>query len=397
MGIGNIANTGMRSAMSDMEIISNNISNANTVGFKSSRALFGDVYPASSAALQVGLGVRLNNIQQNFKAGGVQLTDSPLDLSISTSGFFILKDEVAGQVSYTRAGRFNRDADGRIGIGNRLLQGYPAVNGSISDGGNLVDLTISNNPRGATATSQINSNVNLDANATIPAGTFDPADADTYNYKTDKEIYDSLGNTYTESTYYVKTADNTWSARVYVDGTSVGTGTVSFDTNGNLSGTTGLDSLSFSPSSGATTPQTFAISLANSTQFAGSNESRRATQDGYPVGKLNGFEIDNDGNVIATYSNQERVLTGKIALANFQSPEGLSNVGNMSWIETSQSGNAIVNPLNSEGNIMQGALEGSNVDLTEQMVNLIGAQHNFQANAQVEQTFNEVMKTIINI
>ncbi len=399
MGIGNIANTGMKSAMSDMEVISNNISNANTVGYKASHATFGDVYPSVSGGshLQAGLGVQLTGIKQDFQRGGIELTGNALDLMIGGDGFFALKDKNTGQTSYTRAGRLDIDNDGYIGANNLRLQGFPAANGVIVAGGSLSDIQVSSAPRNATATANLGQSLNLDSSSAVPSGVFNPNDTSTYNYKSENSIFDSLGNKHSLSLYYIKTAANAWDVNVNVDGTSIATGSMTFGANGQLASTTGLSGLSFNPGSGAATPQAFAVSMTGSTQFSSANEVRKVTQDGYTVGKLNGYEIDRDGQVIATYSNDERVLVGKIAIAQFQSPEGLSNIGNMSWLESSESGSPIINPSTSNGNINSGALELSNVDLTQEMINLIGAQHNFQANAQVEQTYNEVMQTVIKI
>jgi flagellar hook protein FlgE len=399
MGIGNIANTGMRAAMTDMEVISSNISNANTVGYKASYATFGDVYPSSSAGanLQSGLGVKLTGIHQDFKRGGFELSGSQMDLMITGSGFFVLRDSTSGVKSYTRNGHFQPDKDGYITNGNLRLQGFPAVNGEIFAGGSLTDLQISKQPRNATATSKITEDLNLKSTEAVKTDPFDVNNPNSYNYSTSKTIYDSLGNTHALSMYYIKTADNNWSAQTLIDGANVGTGTIVFGTDGKLSSVSGLSALSFTPGGGAASPQALSIDLSTSTQYASDNQTRKLTQNGYPVGIVNGTEIDKDGNVIATYSNDERVLLGKIALAEFQAPNGLTSIGNMSWLETSDSGSPIINPGNSDKNISSGALELSNVDLTQEMIKLIGAQHSFQANAQVEQTYNEVMQTVIKI
>lgn len=399
MGIGNIANTGMRAAMTEMEVISNNIANANTIGYKRSYSTFGDVFPysAAGASLQPGLGVKLMGINQDFGRGGALYTNNPLDMMIGDNGFFVIKDNNSGVVSYTRAGRYTVDENGYITNGKQRLQGFPASNGVIFAGGSLSDLQISKAPRNATSTKNITEDLNLNAKETVKAGPFDKSNIDTYNYTTTKTIYDSLGNSHSVSMYYIKTAENNWNAEVFVDDNAIGTGTIEFNTDGTIKTVTGLTSLNFTPNTGAVSPQTINISLASCTQYASDNTTREMRQDGYPVGNLNGYEVDNNGNVIASYSNEERVLLGKVAIAQFQAPAGLANIGNMSWLETSESGSAILNPQNSDKNITSSVVETSNVDLTQEMIALITAQHNFQANAQVEQTYNEVMKTVIQI
>lgn len=399
MGIGNIANTGMRAAMTDMEIISNNIANANTIGYKRSYGTFGDIYPNSmgGAKTQAGLGVALNSIHQDFTRGGALYTTNPLDLMINSGGFFVTKDNTSGATSYTRAGRFTLDNEGFITNGKQRLQGFPATNGVVSAGGSLNDLQISSTPRNATATKAVTENINLNSTDKVPAGPFNKDDVATYNYMTTSTVFDSLGNSHSLSMYFVKTADNTWTANALVDNTAVGTGNVTFNADGTLNSSTGLDALSFDPGTGATSPQSLSVNLGSCSQYASENTTRSMSQDGYPVGNLTGYEVDTDGNVVGSYSNQERVLLGKVAVAQFQSPDGLASIGNMSWVETTESGKAILNPGNSNKNISSSVVETSNVDLTQEMISLIGAQHNFQANAQVEQTYNEVMQTVIKI
>lgn len=402
MGIGNIANTGMRAAMSDMEIISNNIANANTVGYKRSYGTYGDIYPFGSGGttLQTGLGVSLLSVHQDFTRGGALYTNSQLDLMIGNDSFFVMKDPTSGSVSYTRAGRFEKDPAGYITNGKQRLQGFPASNGVLQSTASLTDLQIDPAPRNAVATQNATQDVNLNANSTTIAAAFNAADPTTYNYISTVNIYDSLGNSHTMSTYYTKTASNTWTANVLVDNTSVGTGNLTFNTDGTLATATGLGALSFAPGNGASTPQVVALSMTGSTQYAADNTSRPVTpapQDGYPVGIFNGYEIDGDGNVISTYSNQQRILIGKIALAQFSSPTGLQGIGNMSWMQSSESGAPVIDPGNSNKNITTGVVETSNVDLTQEMIALISAQHNFQANAQVEQTYNETIQQVIKL
>lgn len=401
MGIGNIADTGMRAAMSDMEIISNNIANANTIGFKRSYGTFGDIYPygaGGGGSLQAGLGVSMRSINQDFTNGGALYTNLPLDLMINNSGFFVLKDVSSGVQSFTRAGRFQLDNEGYITNGKQRLQGFGASNGSLQVGGTLSDLQVSQTPLTATASANISINMNIDSTSAIPGGTFNNNDPSTYNYPTTTTIYDSLGNTHSLQMYYVKTATtNSWTAYAYVDGTSLGQGTVSFDSSGKISSVTGLSSLSYSPGGGANSPQVLNVDLSQCTQFATDNTTRNMTQDGYPVGTLAGYNVDPDGNLFGIYSNQKQILLGRVAIAEFQSPTGMESIGNMSWVQTSLSGSPIVNPQNSLKNIIAGQVETSNVDLTQEMISLITAQHDFQANAQVEQAYNEAIQTVIKI
>jgi flagellar hook protein FlgE len=398
MGIENIANTGMQSAMSDMEVISNNISNANTIGFKKSHINFSDLFPSGtgSAGVQIGLGVRVVGVQQDFNSGGIEETDRGSDLSIGNDGFFIVKDPITGLTSYTRDGSFNLDGQGYLKFGNERVQGFPSVNGAIL-APSLVDLQISNTAMTAKQSATVTGSLNLDSGSVPPTTTFNSADPTTYNFASNTTIYDSLGNSYQLSMYYIKTADNTWTVQAQVGGNSVGSGTMTFGTNGQLTATTGLDALSFVPGSGATTPQPINVNLAGATQFGNPSATQPFTQDGYQAGTLSSYSIDNNGLLSMQYTNGQSQQAGQIALARFASPEGLTNIGNMSWTASANSGSPMIGLANSQGEINPNSLELSNVDLTEEMVNLITAQHSFQANAQVEQVYNEVMQTVIKL
>lgn len=401
MGIGNIANTGMNAAMSNMEVISNNIANSNTTGFKKSYINFQDIYPSGSGAstIQIGLGVNVSSVLQDFSSGGTLPTGLATDMSINNNGFFVMKDASSGQITYTRAGRFSLDENGYLVSNNSRLQGFMAVNGKVLPGSSVNDLQISQDPLSANASTTVSTAINLDANSVVPTNTFDPTDSTSYNYTTQASVFDSLGNSYPVTLYYVKTAANTWSVKPYINGTSLGTGTLSFSTSGQLTSSTGLNALSFAPTSGATSPQAFALQLTNSTQFANPNGvTTQPATDGYEAGTpTRNFTVDQNGNVLMTYSNGLERTMGQIAIAEFEAPQGLMSVGNMSWVSSTTSGAAILNQGNSQGAISSGSYELSNVDLTSEMVNLIGAQHTFQANAQVEQVYNEVMQTVIQL
>jgi len=400
MGIGNIADTGMQAAMSNMEVISNNIANANTIGFKRSNINFADIYPSSNgaAASQVGMGVAVTSVIQDFTKGDPNYSGGQYDLSINNNGFFVLRDPNSGQVSYTRAGRF-LPINGYITFGNQRLQGFPAVNNVIPSGSSISDLQISNASLPATASAIAATAVNLSSNDDVLAGPFDSTNTTTYNYTSNVDIYDSLGNSHTVTSYYVKNAPNDWNVYVFVDDVQVTAtpGTATFSPNGVLTATSGLNNLTFAPTTGATSPQTFTVDMTNSTQMSTPDAYITLSADGNAPAAFNNVKIDQNGNVWMQYTNSQQILAGQVALANFQSPQALSDIGNMQWIANSSSGNAVVNQNNSTMNIQSGYVELSNVDLTTEMVNLLSAQHIFQANAQVEQTYNDVMNTVIKL
>lgn len=400
MGIGNIANTGMQASMSDMEVTSNNIANAGTYGFKKSYVTFADLYPVGSGAgNQIGLGVAISSIGQNFASGGFQYTGNSMDISIKRDGFFVMRDSTSGETTYTRNGQFAIDENGYITStdGVTRVQGFPATNGVISPGAAPTDLQVDYSPIPAVATTSISTKVNLNSTSNAISATFDPLDTSTYNYKSETTVYDSLGNSTALSLYYIKTAANTWTVQAQIGGATIGTGSLAFDTSGQLTSSTGLNALSFSPTTGAASPQTFAVDMTGSTQFGSGNSVNLNQPNGYPAGTVSSYSIDQDGLLTVSYSNGQKIPSGQIAIATFQAPQGLAQAGKMSWTATTSSGPANINQTSSSGNFNPQQLELSNVDLTQELINLIGSQHNFQANAQVEQTYNEIMQTVIQL
>lgn len=396
MGIGSIANTGLKAAMTNMEAISNNIANANTVGFKKSHVNFADIYAGGFNQSYIGFGVKTESLSQDFSMGRIELTDRGLDLSLSNDGFFVQKNG-SGQISYTRAGRLELDKDNYFMGASGRLQGYPAVNGTIMPSGTLTDLQISQAQIPAKSTNNASLTINLNASTVPPVLPFSDSDPTTYNYRTDTTVYDSLGQSYPASVYYIKSADNSWTTQVYMDGQNIGTGNLSFQSNGSLVSTSGMDNLSWNPTSGAETPQMLSVKFPGTTQYASENKTNTNDQDGYQAGIPTGFDIDKDGLINVYYTNGKNQLQGQIAIAKFQAPQGLARAENMSWQATTQSGDPVFDQDASTGSIHRGTLEYSNVDLTEELVKLMGAQHDFQANAQVAQTYNQVLQTIEKI
>lgn len=398
-GVGRIATSGMNAAMADMQEISNNIANVNTIGFKQAMVTFSDVN--SGGSISNSSGVKVSTITQNFSAGQVEITNQGLDVSINNSGFFIQKDPGSGITSYTRAGRFTLSDDGYImGKGGRI-QGFPANNGQVTVSGLLSDLRIPQNPASPVASTEVKQIFNVDSGSVPPTSTFSVTDPTSYNYRVDTTLFDSLGTSNVLSTYYVKTGDNNWNANVLVNGTPLSTtfptGTLVFNSEGTLDapgGVSGLDALSWTPTNGAVAPQALSLQLTGSTQFATSNQVTVNQPNGSPAGVPTGFFIDKDGFVNMNYSNGQTIPQGQIALAKFEEPQNLTRADNMSWVSSTLSGLPSINSSSSKGAFTSGSIEGSNVDLTNQLVSLLNSQHNFQANAQVQQTYNQILQTV---
>ncbi len=394
-----VALSGLNAASTDLQITSNNIANANTNGFKTSRGEFADVY--SGDAVGIGNGVRLSDVRQEFTQGNVEITSRQLDLAISGNGFFITNDN--GSLLYSRVGAFGLDATGIVqnSEGERL-QVYPPVEGTAGfNTGALSDLQITTDTSPPVASTQVDMSINLPANATVPAVTpFDPNDPLSYNHSTSTILFDSLGVSHTASYFFSKTAPG-WSVNMTFDGTAVGAAQpFTFDSTGAIATPVG-GNIAFpaaTPTNGAD-PLTVGLALGNTTQYGADFTVNSLNPDGQAAGRLRGIEVSQTGVVFARFSNGVSAALGKVALANFSNPEGLQKISDTSFQETFASGVAQRGEATESnfGLLQSGALEASNVDLTEQLVRLITAQRLFQANAQVISTEDSVTQTIINI
>ncbi len=398
-----VAISGLKAASADLRVIGNNVANAGTTGFKGSRAEFADVYAATGTGLQgnaIGSGVRLARVAQQFDQGNVEFTGNGLDLAINGEGFFVLDDN--GANVYSRAGAFALNRNGFIANAQgHLLQAFEAdAAGNITGATGPLQITTDDQPPRATSNMEVR--INLDAAETVPLIPFDPADATSYNSSTSTTVYDSLGNSFLSTMYYRKTAPNAWETYLHVDGTQVdGPDPLQFDSSGALTVPAApgvLTSPSFTPAGGGA-PMTLSLNYANSTQYGNAFAVHGLTQDGYTTGRLTGLDIDGEGVIFARFSNGQSTVQGQVALGNFRSPQSLKPLGDTAWAETFESGQVQIGaPATSNlGLIQSGALEESNVDLSEELVDMIIAQRNFQANAEVISTADAVTQAVINI
>src|SRR5689334_19700136 len=406
-----LALSGLNAAQSDLTVTANNIANVATTGFKGSRAEFADLFASSQqgvSATAIGNGVKVANVSQQFTQGNIDFTDNSLDLALSGTGFFAINDN--GALSYTRSGAFQVDNNGYVvnSKGQRLQVYPPLANGGFNTGG-LGDLSLSTGVSAPNATTSVNALLNLPANATPPTtATFDPTDTSSFNNATSLTIYDSLGAAHTASMYYVKTATpNQWQTYLYVDGTQVQGGTpaaaaqtLSYDDSGALVAPA-AGQLSWGPYTPATgaAPINMTFDYRQTSQYGQNFTVNSVTQDGFTTGRLIGIDIDQSGIVEARFTNGRSNPLGQIAIASFANPQGLQQLGDTSWAETFASGQAIRGEAGNSGYgiIQAGALEASNVDITAQLVNMITAQRDFQANAQMISTADQITQTIINM
>ncbi len=400
-----IALSGLNASQSDLNVTANNVANTATNGFKGSRAEFADLFAVSLQGVSAnssGNGVRVSNIAQQFSQGNIEFTDSNLDLAISGQGFFILSD--SGALAYSRAGAFQVDRNGFVvNATQQRLQVYPPLGSGGFNTGGLADLRLQTTDAAPQATSEVEYVLNLPASAVPPAvAPFDPNDPNTFNQATSLTLFDSLGAAHTGTMYFTKTATaNQWEARLYIDGTAVGAAqTLQYSNVGALTAPVGglLTFPPHVPTTGAAN-MVIDVDLSRSTQFGANFAVNSVTQDGFTTGRLIGIDIEETGIVQARFTNGRSQPLGQVAIANFANAQGLQQLGNTQWAETFSSGQALRGQAGNSGFglVQSGALEASNVDITEELVKMITAQRNFQANAQMISTADAVTQTIINI
>lgn len=417
--------SGLQAHGKALGVVGDNIANVNTTGFKAETAVFADVLGHSLLATNVpGSGSTVSGITRTFSQGTFMTTDSPTDLAINGNGFFVVNGNLGGWTTnfYSRAGQFSLDNTGAlINPGGLVLQGYLA-NGQGEISNQLTDLRIANTILPPEQSSAIEISANLDAGDVPPTLAWDPNDPGvTSNFSTAITVYDSLGENHRTDVYFVKSAtDNQWDWHALVDGgeltggtagvnQEVASGTLDFTTDGVLSAETITTAPDFD-FNGATQDQVvtfnFGESLAEGgtgldgvTQYAASNIIRSQEQDGYGTGELNGVGVQDNGGVMAIYSNGEQRVVGQVALATFEADSQLARAGNNLWAETQSSGAARVGGAaeGSAGSITSNALEQSNVDLAAEFVDLIAYQRGFQANSRTITTADQLYQEIVNL
>jgi flagellar hook protein FlgE len=399
-----IALSGLTAASSDLDVTANNIANADTIGFKGSRAEFADVYASGAVNLNTsvtGEGVRLATTAQQFTQGNITTTSSNLDLAISGDGFFTLAD--ASGLEYSRNGQFAENSSGDVvSSTGQALQVYPPLAEGGFDTGTMTDLNLQTAQSAPLATTTGSVILNLPADSTAPAVTpFNATNSLTYNQSTSTTVYDSLGNAMPATMYFTQTAlPNVWAVNMTVNGTSLGAAQdLTFNSSGALTAPVGGGlTFAYAPTDGAA-PMSMNFNFGSSTQYGGDFGVTSITQNGYATGQLSTVAIDSTGIVSAVYTNGRTTELGQLAMANFPDPQGLKQLGDTNWSATFTSGTVVQGTAGSAGfgSIQAGALESSNVDLTTELVNMITAQREFDANAQVVTTANQESQTVIGI
>jgi flagellar hook protein FlgE len=426
--------SGIKASSTALGIIGNNIANSGTTGFKTSRGDFADVFTASllgASGNAAGKGVAVVGVNQSFSQGNISYTDNVLDMAINGSGFFVLSDN--GTNVYSRAGNFQVDRSGYVvnASGNKLMVFDTTDAGAVT--GEMGELKIDTALIQPKITSRIELLANLDSRSVAPLTSWPPTpavpappapppgpvfnafddpptapDPDMLNASTSVTIYDSLGNSHVQSMYFAKTDQNTWNVYTLVDGVSAsGPDEIAFDSAGtmdpnsagleiNIAGWTPLDKNGDPNGADA---QNLTLDFSSVSQFGNEFSVNNIDQDGYTTGQLRGVEVGDGGIVYARFTNGQSRALGQIALANFSNTAGLQPLGATSWAETFASGQPAISGPGSAGlgTVQSGALEDSNVEVTQQLVDMIVAQRNFQANAKVIQTEDTITQTVINL
>lgn len=445
--------SGLNAQQEKLGAVGNNIANSQTVGFKSSNVQFADVYAES----RIGLGTRTSAVLQNFNQGNIESSGRNMDLAIAGEGFFRFQ-QPNGEIGYSRNGQLTMTANGDlVNAQGAQIMGYPADDqGNIQGGGDVEALSVDAGDLAASATTELDVSLNLDAEEEVltdaggnppftvyntPGDTtsgIDEAataenianglDSSQYSYSTNGTIYDSQGNARNLTMYFTKTAANEWQVDARMSGgpegapnygfTNVADGeNFDFTTDGRLNDNFNAFDIDLDNpddirdadgndvaasefgGGGALTSQQIQVDFANTTQFANSSTVNDLSQDGYTSGSLVGVTIEDDGSIMRNYSNEESRAAGQVALVSFRNPEGLSPNGDNLWTATGSSGQELVGApgTGQRGLIEPGAVETSNVDMAGELVDMIVAQRAYQANSQTISTQDELLQTIINL
>lgn len=430
--------SGLGAAAKNLDVIGNNVANVNTVGFKGSRTEFADIYASTfgTAANIAGIGAKVTTIAQQFSQGNTTSTNNPLDIAITGNGFFRMQDPT-GSISYARNGQFQLDKNGYIVNNGQFLTGWGVDQGTgiFLEGSTPqpIQLQFSNIGARATGASGVTGaglNLGLNLNAadkTIPATTaFSSTDPTTYNYSTSATVFDSLGVAHTQTLYFRKDVapavptvppTQTWTVHYGLDGKDVNangtlgtqvpavaafTTTMTFDANGKPLGLP-VGGSTFNVTATAlnngSNGLNFQMYFDKSTQFGSPYNVNTLTQDGYTDGILTGVSVSKEGVVQGRYSNGQSRNVAKVVLSTFTNPQGLQPLGDNRWAESFGSGQPLTNGpgQGNTGFLQAAAVEDSNVDLTSELVNLITAQRNYQANAQTVKAQDTIMQTIVNL
>ncbi|QCB46795.1 flagellar hook protein FlgE [Hydrogenophaga sp. PAMC20947] len=396
--------SGLNASSRNLDVIGHNIANANTVGMKTSRAEFSELYASSinaSGGINSGIGVTVATVSQMFTQGNITVTGNDMDVAINGNGFF----EVTmpdGSMAYSRAGMFKLDNVGNI-ITNEgaNLMGYPTDAAGVRTAFESQPLKLpTGGPIPAKLTTAITAEFNLDARAPIAAAVVPPTPFGTYS--TSLNGFDAQGLEVPVTFVFEKVGNNQWNVYPGVNGADPAASVpfaVNFLADGTLDPATVIPQLQLASPNDPAEVFNVDISFDDITQFGADFAVSNLSQDGYRPGELTSLGIGDNGVITARYSNGQSQAAGQIALVNFRNAQGLSPTGGGNWVATAASGEPIAGAPGEGkfGSLKSGALEDSNVDLTGELVNMMTAQRAYQANAQTIKTQDQIMSTLLNM
>lgn len=436
--------SGLRAHQTRMDVIGNNVANVNTVGFKSGRVTFQEVFAqtlqgagAPDAAtgrggtnpMQVGLGLGVGSIDTLMTRGSLQRTDNPTDLSIEGDGFFVVRGGSGDTFSFTRAGNFGLDKLGNLVAGGGMnVYGWQAYSTG-TDGSYTFDTELPIEPINLYADDHNLNKRMIAAKATqniVLAGNLDAAytafstDPDAKSFTVPMTVYDSLGNDYKINIVFQKSEETigtppapststwTWSipsdtstpSKYTVTMPTTPAPTITFDNTGKITAaTTTLQTVTITPAAAAA-QMSIDLDFSKITMYAGDSSVKPSNIDGYPSGNLVTFNVGADGILTGIYSNGQQQPLGMIALAYFTNPAGLQKIGDNLYIPTTNSGDfnkALKAGSEGVGTLNPGTLEMSNVDLSKEFTDMIITQRGFQANSRIITTSDEMLQELVNL
>jgi flagellar hook protein FlgE len=401
--------SGLNAAQKNLQSISNNLANIDTIGYKDQSVSFSDIFSASSTTngsgdpVQTGSGVSVAATNSNFTDGSLSPTETASNMALSGNGFFVTKSS-SGSQEYTRSGDFTTNSAGQLTTANgELVQGYPSVNGVVNTSAALQPLKVSSVISPAVASTTVGITANLASGTAVG----DTAASSSL------PIYDSLGTSHTLTVSYTKTAANTWTYTASVPSsditggtgttTTVGSGTLNFDTSGALSSITNVVPISVPTlADGATSPLTVSgpfgtASNPTITQTSLASATSATSTDGFASGTLSSYSVSSDGTIEGKFSSGSTLALGQVAVASFANTQGLVSIGNNAYQPSSASGSAVVGVAGTggRGTITGGSVESSNVDIATEFAKLIVAQQAYSANAKTVTAFNQVSQATI--
>jgi flagellar hook protein FlgE len=402
--------SGLAASSSALNVIANNLANLNTDGFKDQSLSFASIFNGMQSTsgngdpIQIGSGVQIEGRSSDFSDGNVSSTGVASNMALQGDGFFVVEKD--GQTSYTRAGNFTVNSDGYLtSSSGQLVMGYPSTAGVVDTSSALAPISVVNAgiiPGSATTGFQMTTNLNAGASV-----------GDTFS--TPMTVYDSLGESHVLTVQFTNTGANAWSYDVTLPAadtggtgaaTSVASGSLTFDSNGQLTSPSGsVTGINISGLADGASSLSLSWSLSDAsgngllTQQYATSATSASSQDGYAAGTLTGYSVLADGTVQGTFSNNQTLALGQVAVARFANNQGLIQGSGNDYLASFSSGAPIIGQagVGGAGSITGGAVEASNVDLATEFSNMIVAQQGYQANAKVLTTMNQVSQATLQI